>query len=97
MFEVYRHDFEMDGVKYSIVPASGEHLGLLYSLLSKLQEGDATKLNMDEEYTKKLLKYTVEVFKKSYPQETPEKLEVFCAQNLFRLFDPVIKVSMRKD
>jgi hypothetical protein len=97
MFEVYRHEFELDKVKYSIIPASGEHLGLLYSLLSKLQEGEASKLNLDEEYTGKLYKYTVEVFKKSYPQENIEKLEAFCSQNLFRLFEHVVQVSMRKN
>ncbi len=96
MFEIYRHDFEMDNVKYSLLPASGEHLGLFYSILSKLQSSDGQKLNIDEETTAKLHKFTLEVFKKSYPQEHVEKLEAFVSQNLLRLLEPIVKVSMRQ-
>lgn len=95
MFEIYRHEFELNGVKYSLIPVSGEHLGIFYSLLSKIRSSGATGIDFDEDSTNKLHKFTLEIFKKSYPEQPVDKLEAFVSQNLLKLLEHVVKVSIK--
>lgn len=95
MFDIYEHEFTIDGSKYRLVPVSGEHIGLLYKVLSKLQGEDVKISDLDDATMLAFKKLALETFKVSYPLENADKLDKFVSQNLLRLFEPVLKVNLR--
>lgn len=93
VFEIYIHEFELDGEKYRLKPAPGEYIPAVYSLTSKASEEDAVASFTKEDYDA-LRVLAVQTFIASYPSEDVKKVEQFVSQNLLRLIDPVIKVNL---
>lgn len=95
MFDIYMHEFELDGQQYKLVPVSGKYLGLFYSIASVMEgkEGEEAKELLSESNISKLHLLALETFKASYPNEPVEKLDRFVSQNLMRLIEHVFKVN----
>lgn len=99
-FEIYTHKFDLDGETYYLRPVGGDYLELLFEIMTDMagkDEGKEMKVNdIDPKAIAKIHKLCFETFKKSYPALKVEDLDAWVGQNLFKVFDHVIKVNMRQ-
>ena len=91
MFEIYCHEFELNGEKYKLRPAPAEFISAIFTISGKLS-GDSTENLTKDEYAA-LMTLVIETLKSSYPQEDPKKLSSFASQNFTKLIEPVMKVT----
>lgn len=94
MFEIYTHEFELEGNTYKLRPVTGKFLPLFYSIAGKLQGSeDNNDVVFEEETISKLHTLVLETFKVSYPDTNPEELDAWVSQKLMKLIEPVLKVN----
>jgi len=97
-FEIYAHQFELEGETYKLVPVGGEYIDLLFDIMAKFEGKDEDEFkvsDLDGDTVKKLHKLTLETFKKSYPEQDEKQLDQFVGQKLFQLIDPVFKTNIK--
>lgn len=97
MFELYTQEIKIKDDTYRVRPLSGKYLAKLYAVASKLGAGKEGQdmSDLDEDTVKALHEIVFETFKASYPNEEPDKLDLFVAQNLMLLMEGVFKVNMK--
>ena len=99
-FEIYAHEFELEGLKYKLRPVSGKHIGLLIKVVGKFENNEEFKISdLDEETVTSLHTLVLETFLASYPEKRDnpqqlQQLDQFVSQKLFKLIEPVFKVNM---
>jgi len=101
MFEIITKELKIKDDTYILKPLKGDSLPTLWGVLTKLgKEVDAEgkpKLDaLDEDMMKKIYSLCLETFKKSYPSESPDKLEYFVSQNLWSIFPVVMELNTTK-
>jgi hypothetical protein len=96
-FEIYTHKFELEGETYYLKPVGGDHLELLFRILTHFGEGDISVKDIEPAVMKDIHTLCLATFKKSYPQQKEEDLDAWLAQNLFKVFGDVIKVNMKQE
>lgn len=105
MFEVYSEEIEIknqDGTieKYRIKPLPGKYLAKMYNVISKMEGsggGDIDLSSFNEKTMEDLHEICFETFKRSYPNEKVEDLELFVSQNLMKLVEGVFKVNINNE
>jgi hypothetical protein len=101
MFEIRTKELKIENDTYILKPLKGDSLPALWGVLTKLgkevdEEGKPKLESLDEETMRKIFNLCFDTFKKSYPSESPEKLEYFVSQNLWSIFPAVMELNTAK-
>lgn len=102
MFEIYTKEVEIKGEKYRLRPISGRFIKPFFKVIKALNEANKSSASSNEEFLSHLDAESMEeahvicleMFKKSYPNEDPAKLEDFVTQNLLLILPAMAEVNL---